>query len=53
MDPEGRRVDIAHGDPCRCTIDGRAVYVSLPCKVIGYHVTKRRINQLIHVLRTR
>lgn len=53
MDPDGRKVHIDHGDPCRCTIDGQAVYVREPCRVIGHHVTKRRIQQIIHALRSR
>lgn len=53
MNPDGRRIDIAHGVPCRCQIDRGAVYVRRPCRVVGWHVTKRRIAQIIYALRRR
>lgn len=51
MNPESGKVTVVHGDPCGCTIDGEAVYVRHPCRVVGWHVTKRRIHQIIHRLR--
>lgn len=53
MDPDGRRVEIHHDKRCRCVIDGAAIYVVAPCYVVGHHVTKRRIAQLLHSLRKR
>jgi hypothetical protein len=50
-DPDGRKVDIVHATPCRCWIDGQAVYVVAPCRRIGHWVTKHRILQLLHKLR--
>lgn len=52
MDPDGRKVDIEHGEPCRCWIDeGGAIYIGPECKRIGHHVTKRRISQLLYSMR--
>ena len=51
MDPNERKVDILHVEGCRCRLDGTAIYVVAPCSVIGHHVTKRRVAQLVHKLR--
>lgn len=51
MDPDGRRIDIQHDKDCRCVIDGDAIYVHPPCFVVGHHVTKRRIAQLLFKLK--
>lgn len=53
MNPDGRKIYIDHDEHCQCTIDGQAVYVRRPCRVVGWHVTKRRIQQIIHELRSR
>ena len=54
MDPNGRKVDIRHGNPCRCTVtDDGAIYVGPECERIGHHVTKRRLAQLVYALRQR
>lgn len=52
MNPDGRKVYIEHGDPCRCRIDEHgAIYVALPCRRFGHRVTKRRLAQMLHALR--
>lgn len=53
MDPDGGKIEIHHDEDCRCVIDGAAIYVVAPCYVVGRHVTKRRISQLLHSLRKR
>jgi hypothetical protein len=40
-----------HADPCHCKLDGDAIYVVAPCAVVGDHVTRHRIKQLIHQLK--
>lgn len=51
MNPHGRRVVIDHARDCQCVIDGDAIYVRKPCRVIGWHVTKKRVKQLLHALK--
>lgn len=45
------KVSIEHSEPCRCRVLDGAIYIALPCRRIGSHVTKRRVAQLIHSLK--
>lgn len=45
------KVSIEHGESCRCRVLDGAIYVGSTCQVIGTHVTKRRIAQLLHDLK--
>lgn len=52
VDPNSGKVTIGHVDECRCRIIDGAIYVSITCVVRGYRVTKSRLGQLRHALRT-
>lgn len=51
IDPDDRKVEIVHGDPCRCRVDGEAVYVAAPCYVLGVRLPKHRLAQILHSMR--
>jgi hypothetical protein len=51
MDPNACKIEILHVEGCRCRLDESTIYVATPCTVIGHHVTKRRLGQLVHALR--